>query len=204
MTTEEKMQSQTIGKIAAALAKAQSAMKNAAKNATNPHFKRTFADLSSVREAMLSALNANEIAVIQPTETPDMDTVIVHTRLIHSSGEWLSSSIRLQLDRQGRNSAQAAGSVISYGRRYMLAALCCVAADEDDDAASAPTTKAPSSSPQPVDDGVQKARKAIADAKTVAEMDAVGAKLNKSSKDVRDAVMGDFAEKLAALKGQAA
>lgn len=204
MNTEETMQSQTIGKIAEALAKAQAKFDNARKSATNPHLKSKYADLASVREAVSKPLAEQGIAVVQTMEPHGAAGVCVVTTMMHSSGEWIRGRCFLPVP-EGKNPAQAFGSALTYARRYSLAAICGIAADEDDDGASvAPTTKAPSSSPQPVDDGVQKARKAIAEAKTVAELEAVGVRLNKSSKDVRDAVMGDFAEKLAALKGQVA
>src|SRR5437773_12577996 len=57
--------SPTIGKIGAALAKAQGQIKGAAKDSTNPHFQSHYADLASVAEACRAALSSNEIAVVQ-------------------------------------------------------------------------------------------------------------------------------------------
>ena len=54
-----------------ALLKAQTEMGNAVKNGVNPHFKSKFADLNSVREAVMPLLNANKIIVLQPMITID-------------------------------------------------------------------------------------------------------------------------------------
>ena len=52
--------------IATALLKAQTEMSNPKKEATNPFFKSKYADLNSVREAVMPVLNANGIVVLQP------------------------------------------------------------------------------------------------------------------------------------------
>lgn len=58
-----------IDAIAAALAKAQGQMDNAAKDRTNPAFKSKYADLASVRDAVGAALAAAGIAVLQAPAT---------------------------------------------------------------------------------------------------------------------------------------
>ena len=52
-------------KIATALVKAQKAFGPALKTSTNPHFRSRYADLSACVEAVIDALNANGIAMIQ-------------------------------------------------------------------------------------------------------------------------------------------
>ena len=61
------MQSETIGKLAEALAKAQARIKPAAKDKRNPHFKSEYADLASVWNACREALSANGLALVQIT-----------------------------------------------------------------------------------------------------------------------------------------
>ena len=58
-------QSETIGAIAGALAKAQAEMKSAKKNQDNPYFKSVYADLASCYEACREPLTKNGIAVFQ-------------------------------------------------------------------------------------------------------------------------------------------
>lgn len=129
-------QSEKIGELAKALAKAQSEMSGAIKASVNPHFKSRYADLAAIFDACRGALNANGIAIVQRVEN-DPEGVAVSTTLLHASGEWLSDRCWLPVQQK---TAQAYGSAITYGRRYGLAALAGVAAEEDDDgnAASAP------------------------------------------------------------------
>lgn len=124
MTTSE-----SVNEIAAALAKAQAAMKNATLNKVNPHFKSKFADLASVRDAVIPALTANGVSVVQTLEAPDGNQLVV-TRLIHASGQWIESRCPMPTPKN----MQEMGSAITYARRYSLSAICGIAADEDDDA----------------------------------------------------------------------
>ena len=137
-------QSDTIGAIAGALAKAQAEMKSAKKNQDNPYFKSVYADLASCYEACREPLTKNGIAVFQGIEdSTDGESVTLNTMLLHSSGEWLSSSLRMPLLKKD---PQAVGSVITYARRYGLSAAIGLAS-EDDDAESAMAR--PVSSPAP-------------------------------------------------------
>jgi hypothetical protein len=115
--------------IIAALLKAQSEMGNAVKNGTNPHFKSKFADLNSVREAVIPLLNENGIIVLQPMVTVD-GAEYVKTVLLHESGETIESHTKIVCKSQ--NDPQALGSAITYARRYGLQSLVCIGAEDDD------------------------------------------------------------------------
>ena len=79
-------------KIAAAFVKAQKAFGPALKSSTNPHFRSNYADLSACVEAVIDALNANGIGLMQRTyECPD--GVMVETVFIHESGEVIEGEI---------------------------------------------------------------------------------------------------------------
>lgn len=130
--------SDTINELAGALAKAQANTKGALKGSTNPHFKSKYADLESVVEACLPALNAAGIAVIQSPET-DGQRVTVVTLLTHSSGQWVKGEASAEARDAG---PQAIGSCITYLRRYALAAMAGVAPEDDDgEAAERPANK---------------------------------------------------------------
>jgi ERF superfamily len=118
-----------IKQIATALLKAQSEMSNPIKGSTNPFFKSKYADLNSIREAVIPVLNANGISVLQPTFTVDSKN-FVKTILLHESGEFLESLTEILFAKQ--NDAQAQGSGISYARRYALQSFVCIGADDDD------------------------------------------------------------------------
>jgi len=127
--------------IATALAKAQMEMGKALKSSSNPHFKSKYADLASVMDACLPALNANGIAVISPTGEDEYGR-FVETRFIHGeSGEGLSCRVPLLVS---KNDMQGYGSAVTYGRRYGLMSLAGIAPEDDDGNAAA---KAPPQEP---------------------------------------------------------
>lgn len=121
--------SPTITKIAAALVQAQSEMGNATKDAINPFFKKSYADLNAIREAVLPVLNRNGICAIQPTIVID-GCDFVETILLHNSGEFISSLTRIVVDKV--NDAQRHGSGLSYARRYALQSIVNIGAEDDD------------------------------------------------------------------------
>lgn len=126
--------------IAAALASAQKVMGKALKDTQNPHFKSKYADLASVMDACMGALNDNGIAVIQPLVETEFGRS-VETRFIHVTGDELFTSIPLIV---GKNDMQGLGSAITYARRYGLMSLAGIAPEDDDgNAAAASTTMSP-------------------------------------------------------------
>ncbi len=130
--------SQTIGELAASLAKAQGAMRAAAKDRENPYFKSSYATLASVIDAIRVPFSENGLAFVQPTRVDDHGNVYVTTAILHSSGQWISGEASAK---PVKSDPQGVGSLISYLKRYGLQAMVGVAsADEDDDgnAASSP------------------------------------------------------------------
>ena len=129
--------------IATALAAAQINMGKALKQASNPHFRSKYADLGSVMDACLPALNERGIAVIQPTGENELGR-FVETIMIHGeSGEQLSCRVPLIV---GKNDMQGYGSAVTYARRYGLMAMAGIAPEDDDGnaaAKSAPKLEAP-------------------------------------------------------------
>lgn len=122
--------SEQINEIAKALAAAQSEMKAAKKDATNPFFKSGYATLESVSDACLPALNKHGIAVTQTTaRLGDGSLVTLETTLIHSSGQWIGSVYPVH---PTKNDPQSLGSAITYARRYSLAAIAGVTVSDDD------------------------------------------------------------------------
>ena len=134
--------SQSIGALAKALAEAQIEITAAAMDAKNPHFGSRYATLASVVDAS-KPLARHGIAVSQAAEV-DNGRVIVSTILMHASGEWISESISLK---PRQDDPQSVGSAITYGRRYLLAALAGIAADDDDDGNAATDPRKPAVKP---------------------------------------------------------
>lgn len=127
-----------IGKLAEALAKAQAKIRPAKKTADNPFYHKKYADLDAVIEASRDALTENGLAIIQPVEM-EGDFYFIETTLLHSSGEWISSRLKITPMKQVKDSGwvpspdpQSIGVAISYGRRYAYQAMICGAAEDDD------------------------------------------------------------------------
>lgn len=120
--------SESIKELSAALAKAQGDMSNPKKNANNPYFGSKYADLSAVINASKPILADNGLSVVQ---LPSMENgeVNVETILLHSTGEFISSSMSMRL---AKNDAQGIGSCVTYIRRYCLAAILGIAQEDDD------------------------------------------------------------------------
>ena len=125
------LQSAEIGEIAAALSVAQAEINPAEKNATNPHLKNKYANISAIYDAVRDVLPKHGLCVVQTMLPTDGTRAHVRTTLAHKSGQWFASECVMPLDRQG--GAQGMGSAITYARRYSLSAILGVVADEDDD-----------------------------------------------------------------------
>jgi hypothetical protein len=139
--------SETIGKIAAALAKAQGEMGTAIKDAKNPFFKSKYADLNSIREACMPSLQKHGISLLQPTIERNGHNY-VETLLLHESGEWLSCETEILFGK--KDDAQAQGSGITYARRYGMQSMLNVGADDDDgNTASQPAKEQPKATEPP-------------------------------------------------------
>lgn len=129
MKTSEKTES-----IMPAFYKAQKEMGELIKDSINPGYRSEFASLGAVLAVTQKAYEDNEIVITQDTEAM-ADGVIVVTRLIHSSGQWIESTCPVFMSKKD---AQTTGSAISYGRRYGLKNLAgLIEKDDDDDGAGA-------------------------------------------------------------------
>ena len=153
--------SESIGTIAAALAKAQAELTNPEKSLVatirSPFAResdRTFryAPLSSGLEIVRKSLGRHEIATVQTT-TIDKDTGLVRltTLLAHSSGEWVSSEWPVCPITETA-SPQRMGAALTYARRYALFTLVGIAGEDDLDAPDlGATPKAGVEQPPPSD-----------------------------------------------------
>ena len=126
----EPTMSDTIGKLASALAKAQSQMTMVEGKSTNPFFNSKYASLATVLEVAMPALNANEIALVQGNRWDTTNNgFYITSMLMHSSGEWIKSEIRMPI---AKKDAHGVGAATTYGRRYLLSSMVGVAQADDD------------------------------------------------------------------------
>jgi len=126
---KEITQSESIQAISKALLQAQIEVDRVVKNAKNPHFKSTYADITAVIDAVKPALNNNGITFLQLPCPSENDEIRITTRLLHESGEWIDSTITIPLSKKD---AQGYGSGITYARRYSLAAIMGLPQEDDD------------------------------------------------------------------------
>ena len=135
--------SETIGAIAAALAKAQAELTNPEKalvatiRASNPREKdQTFryAALSSGLDIVRKTFGAHEIATVQTTAIDgEAGLIRLTTTLAHSSGEWLSSEWPVCAISETATPRRM-GAALTYARRYALFTLVGIAGEDDLDA----------------------------------------------------------------------
>lgn len=127
--------SDQIDAIAAALAKAQGEIRNPEKTRLNPHFKSKYADIADGLDVIRPTLSKHGIAFVQATELND-DMVILRTRMIHLSGQWIESTYPV-----GRFvKHQELGASLTYAKRQALFSIVGVAGDDDDDGNTATAT----------------------------------------------------------------
>ena len=125
--------SESIVALSKALAAFQGEMPAVQMNAVNPFLKNKYADLGAIIETAKPIMHKHGLSVSQLATSND-GTIGVETMLMHESGEWIASSMELPIEQErGKSTAQVAGSIITYLRRYSLSAVLGVYADEDTD-----------------------------------------------------------------------
>ncbi len=144
--------SESIGSLAAALAKAQGELTNPEKSlvatipASGPRGTEKmfrYASLSSGLDIVRKVLGQQEIATIQTTSVDQAAGIInLTTVLAHASGEWISSDWPVCAIAETA-SPQRMGAALTYARRYALFTLVGIAGEDDLDA---PDLAAPAAS----------------------------------------------------------
>jgi len=134
-----------------ALSKAQGEIENATKNATNPHFRSRYADLSEILNTIRPVFASHGLS-IQQSPSFDGTFASVTTVLSHSSGGYIvgmASCVPAKTDAQG------IGAATTYLRRYAAAGFAGIA-QEDDDGNSAAHDKKPKSAEARVMENINK------------------------------------------------
>ena len=159
--------SESITHLAAALARAQAEMPVAVFDATNPFLKSRYASLGAVIEASRPILAKHKLSLVQfpvsesrragegagstlagGTHCPTTDYIGVESILTHESGEFIAERIVIALtEEKGKSRVQAAGSTLTYLRRYSWASILGMYSDEDSDGSSPVQAFAPRTAP---------------------------------------------------------
>ena len=106
------------------LHKAKQSIGKVAKNATNPHFKKSYSDINAITEAVEPILLENGLLLLQPIQGNSVCTQIICI----DSNELIESCMELPA---GLNPQQM-GSCLTYYRRYTLVSLCSLQSVDDD------------------------------------------------------------------------
>jgi hypothetical protein len=147
--------SETIGTIAAALAKAQAQLVNPEKslvatirstdtpNAPERSFR--YAPLSTGLDIVRKTLSQHEIATVQTTTIDETAGIVrLSTVLAHASGEWIASDWPVCPIAETATPHRM-GAALTYARRYALFTLVGIAGEDDLDAPDLPAPTTPSS-----------------------------------------------------------
>ena len=141
--------SESIGAIAAALAKAQGELTNPEKSLTATirsdgpgaaELSFRYAPLSSGLDIVRKTLSQHEIATVQTTAIDQTAGIVnLTTVLAHASGEWIASDWPVCAISE-TTTPHRMGAALTYARRYALFTLVGIAGEDDLDA---PDLKAP-------------------------------------------------------------
>lgn len=92
---------------------------------TGGKYKFRYATFANILEKIRKPLSENGLSFSQIVNEDGSVTTI----LMHSSGEWLTSSLLIT----GEKTPQGIGSAITYNKRYSLTSILGICGDDDDD-----------------------------------------------------------------------
>ena len=157
--------SESIQNLSAALSKAQAEMPAIKFDSKNPFLKNDYASLGAIIAGARPVLAKHGLSVSQLAFGED-GVAGVETVLMHTSGEWISSSISMPVgEEKGKSSAQVAGSIVTYLRRYSLASILGIYSDEDGDGNKVEPERKPARTAKPAqqsDDDIMTIERAVA------------------------------------------
>lgn len=123
--------SESITKINKALVEFHKQVKQPMKDANNPFFKSKYVPLENVVEAIDEVAPSLGLSFTQWASNDANGRVGVSTMLLHESGEYIEyDPVYMKADKE---TAQGAGALISYLKRYSLSAVFGITSDQDDD-----------------------------------------------------------------------
>src|SRR5688572_2011490 len=97
------------------------------KDTTNPFFKKKYASLSAILEAISEPLKEAGLVFSQfPSGDNGLTTILIHAE----TGEYIQSDYCMK---PAKDDPQGRGSALTYQRRYALTAILGLNIDEDDD-----------------------------------------------------------------------
>lgn len=121
--------SESLSELSEALSKAQGELKDPTVDSKNPHFRNEFASLEAVLKEIRPVFSKHALSFVQFPITDSGDHFLV-TRLMHKSGQWMESSLKLILIKQDM---QGVGAAVTYARRYSISSIAGIFSEKDDD-----------------------------------------------------------------------
>jgi hypothetical protein len=122
--------SESTKNIAPAVTAASNAITGAKKDGKNPHYKSTYATLSSIINAANKPLSDNNLSIMQElSEITDNQMIKVTTRLNHTSGEYYELVTPAPLKNKDIHVLM---STFTYCRRNAISAMLNIPVEDDD------------------------------------------------------------------------
>ena len=121
--------SQDLKDLASALCSAKKMFHTPKKSGHNPHYNSAFSTFNDIKDATALSLADNGLTVSHFPISED-ERVGIKTILLHTSGQFISSSFSIKLN---RNSEQDVGKIITYFKRYSLGAILGIEGEIDTD-----------------------------------------------------------------------
>lgn len=147
-------QSESINKLCAGLAHAQSQFVTLPKDKAGYGYRYT--DLDTVISNIRPILSQHGLGFIQSLTTMDTGNYGLTTRIFADNGEFIEDSFPLPevtvTGRDGKskmNKAQELGTAITYMKRYALCAMLGISSDEDTDSVTTPPQEQPRAQQKP-------------------------------------------------------
>lgn len=125
---KEQYNSDNLTEIATALAKAQGEFKPVMFNQENPYFKSRFADLDIIIKSVRPALSKYGLSFIQQQRMTNEGMTVLHSIILHSSGQWIESRSRIV---PPKNDMHSFASTLSYMKRHAAMSLLGITASDD-------------------------------------------------------------------------
>jgi hypothetical protein len=123
--------SESISKLAKALLTFHDKVGKIEKDANNPFFKSKYASLSNILDAIRTPLSSAGLTFSQfPSGSHGLCSILIHAE----SGEYMQADYTMK---PVKDDPQGIGSVITYQKRYALAAILGLNIDDDDDGEAA-------------------------------------------------------------------
>ena len=117
-----------------ALRNAQSEFETVKRTVTNDFFGSKYATLDDILEMVKPVLHKNDLVLMQSIETQEDGQPVIETRIWHTSGEWLSATVKMpEIDQKGANVLQEFGISVTYMRRYTLSSFLGISVEDDND-----------------------------------------------------------------------